>query len=388
VAAGTVEPLAKATSPIVEPAAGPVVDAAAPVTEPILKEAAPINGVIEPVLKETAPVVKPIVNATESMLGATEPVLNATETVREPLAKLSGGAVEPLAEATTPIVGPVVDATVPAVESVLDAAEPVVGRVLEEATPVVGPILSETGSIDAPVGGVLGPVADEPILGSAPPAIEASPGTPLGETVPAAPEPTLAPIVGEEGSTPLLLGSAAPPEGALLPAAAEPTMGLALEPITGNTVVDTSSAVPAFSVIGSEKALSEAAVSSHSATRSAEESAASSETTSPGLSGSLPRLFDGSLFGELRAALLPPGTVANLVATGAQDRTPLLPFGFPDGVPVGGSTLGSSGFGIGLDLLAALALLSLLSRTGGSSRFPRDLFKLVSSPRLVTELPG
>jgi hypothetical protein len=38
--------------------------------------------------------------------------------------------------------------------------------------------------------------------------------------------------------------------------------------------------------------------------------------------------------------------------------------------------------------LAALALLSLLSWAGRSSRSPHDLFKLVSSPRLVSELPG
>jgi hypothetical protein len=64
------------------------------------------------------------------------------------------------------------------------------------------------------------------------------------------------------------------------------------------------------------------------------------------------------------------------------------PFGFPNGAPVGGLSLGSSGFGIGLDLLAALALLSLLSRAFGSSRPPHDFIKLVSSHRLVTELPG
>jgi hypothetical protein len=120
---------------------------------------------------------------------------------------------------------------------------------------------------------------------------------------------------------------------------------------------------------------------------SVEENRASSKSS--GLSGSLPRLLDGSLFGELRAALLPPGAVANLVATGAQDRTPLLPFGFPDGAPAGSSSsLGSSGFGIGLDLLAALALLSLLLRRAGSAQFPRDHFRPVSSFRPVTELPG
>jgi hypothetical protein len=55
---------------------------------------------------------------------------------------------------------------------------------------------------------------------------------------------------------------------------------------------------------------------------------------------------------------------------------------------VGSTYRGGSGMGIGLDLLAILALLLTLSRIGGSSVSPREGFKLVSSPRLVTELPG
>jgi len=110
--------------------------------------------------------------------------------------------------------------------------------------------------------------------------------------------------------------------------------------------------------------------------------------TFPEFSGSPSRSLDGSLFGRLRAALL--GSAANAVMKkGVQeDRAPLLPFGLPAGAPPVGSSFGGSGFGIGLDLLAALALLSVFLRVGSSSRVPRDLFKLVSSPRLVIELPG
>ena len=120
--------------------------------------------------------------------------------------------------------------------------------------------------------------------------------------------------------------------------------------------------------------------------------APASSAQSLGLSGSLLRSLDSSLERLLLGGGL--GAVTSAVVNGAQEenRAPMHPFGFPDGAPVGapggGSSLGSSGFGVGLDLLAALALLSLLSRPGGSSRSPRDLVELVSSHRPVTELPG
>jgi hypothetical protein len=105
--------------------------------------------------------------------------------------------------------------------------------------------------------------------------------------------------------------------------------------------------------------------------------------------GSKPRLFDtSSLFGGHLATLAAAARV-----TGVQDGTPhpLLPFELPWGAgapPVGSTFAGSSGVGLGLEFLAILALLSLLSRLDGSRRSPRDVFSLVSSPRLVTELPG
>jgi hypothetical protein len=68
---------------------------------------------------------------------------------------------------------------------------------------------------------------------------------------------------------------------------------------------------------------------------------------------------------------------------------PLFPFGFPFGAPPTGTTFGSySGTGFSLELLAILALIYTLSRRGTSSVSPREVFRLVSSPRLVTELPG
>jgi len=106
--------------------------------------------------------------------------------------------------------------------------------------------------------------------------------------------------------------------------------------------------------------------------------------------GSYPPLFDTSLLlsGQL-AALAAEAAAAAVKGLPGGIPNPLLPVGFPSGTPPVGSTFrGASGMEIGLDLLAVLALLLVLSRTGGSSVSPRESFKLISSPRLVTELPG
>jgi hypothetical protein len=102
-----------------------------------------------------------------------------------------------------------------------------------------------------------------------------------------------------------------------------------------------------------------------------------------------PPLFDTSLLLAGNLAALAAAAAAALKDIPPGMPHPLFPFGFPFGALPAGSTFGSSsGTGIGLDLLAVLALLLVLSRTGGSSVSPREGFKLVSSPRLVAELPG
>jgi hypothetical protein len=104
--------------------------------------------------------------------------------------------------------------------------------------------------------------------------------------------------------------------------------------------------------------------------------------------GSHPPLFDTSLLLSGQLAALAAEAAAATVEPGEMPQ-PLFPTGFPSSTPPVGSTFrGASGMEIGLDLLAVLALLLVLSRTGGSSVSPREGFKLVSSPRLVTELPG
>ena len=203
--------------------------------------------------------------------------------------------------------------------------------------------------------------------------------------------PAIGPAAVEAGATPLSsfeavepVADLAPQHGSLVPAAE------AIAPATAFGPTFKAEKAGTFTMPGGGEATLSAlplkdAVPNYVSNYSVEED--SSFSKGAGLSGSLPRLFDASLFGGLWAAL--PSAVAKAMTNGAQEnRAPLLPFGFPDGTPVGGSTLGSSGFGIGLDLLAALALLALLSRAGGSSRSYHDHFKLVSSPRLVTELPG
>jgi hypothetical protein len=102
-----------------------------------------------------------------------------------------------------------------------------------------------------------------------------------------------------------------------------------------------------------------------------------------------PPLFDTSLLLGGQLAALAAEAAAAVKALPGEMPQPLFPTGFPSGTPPVGSTFrGASGAEIGLDVLAVLALLLVLSRIGGSSVSPREGFKLASSPRLVTELPG
>jgi hypothetical protein len=107
-------------------------------------------------------------------------------------------------------------------------------------------------------------------------------------------------------------------------------------------------------------------------------------------SGTLPPpLFDTSLLlsGQLAALAAEAAAAVKGIPAGLPD--PFLPSGFPSGTPpVGSTSRGASGLELGLDLLAVLALLLVLSRIGGSSVSPREGFRLASSPGLVAELPG
>jgi hypothetical protein len=225
---------------------------------------------------------------------------------------------------------------------------------------------------------VLQPAAFEPALESAAPiydgAIEPAVGGPVppgliapAEGVslqPAAFEPALEPIVGGEGNTPLLLGNNGEvPDLALLPVPAAASESVSLAPTSA-----------AAAVLGADTSGTSTAV----------------DTSSGTLASLVVRSLEGTLFGgSFSAVTNAAANAAAVMVNGAQeDGAPLLPLGFPNGAPAGSSAFGGSGFGIGLELLAALALLSLLPRLAESSRSPRDLLRPVSTFRPVAELPG
>jgi hypothetical protein len=116
-------------------------------------------------------------------------------------------------------------------------------------------------------------------------------------------------------------------------------------------------------------------------------------TKTDGSFRSYPPLFDTSLLlsRQLAALAAAADTAAAAALKGFPGGmpNPLFPLGFPFGAPLPGTTFSSSsGIALSLELLAILAVLYALSRRDISSVSPREVFRLVSSPRLVTELPG
>jgi hypothetical protein len=349
-----------------------------------IKEATGPTGPASPIATEADRALNEAMGAGDSVTKEAGPTLG------EAAGKVAGPAIEETAnspligtakETVEPVVAPVLNVTKPVTDSVLDTTSPIVSPLDGAIGPVVNPILDTT----SPVTGAL---LDEGMPSSAQPAfqpaiepaapiygaIEPSAGTAL---VPRAPpegvvSPAVEPVFSGERIAPLLLGNVEPSDFASLPTPTAASGTPASLPVS----LPATSGVPVLSPIASNTAMDPSA------------GALASSAKYPGLSGALLRSLNSSLERSLLGGVL--GAVANAVANGAQepDRAPMHPFGFPDGAPVGGSAFSSSGFGIGLDLLAALALLSLLSRVGGSSRPPRDFVKLVSSFRLVTELPG
>jgi hypothetical protein len=96
-------------------------------------------------------------------------------------------------------------------------------------------------------------------------------------------------------------------------------------------------------------------------------------------------LFDGLPYGGGYRPTLDPTAAAKVARDDHRSPNPF-PFGFPDAAPAAGGSFG--GLGHGLELLGALALLSLLWRAGGAARSPPTSFMLASIPRPVLELPG
>jgi hypothetical protein len=324
-------------------------------TEPVLAATEPVLNATEPVLDATAPIIaatEPVLNSTQPVLAATEPVLNTTEPVLN--------TTQPVLEATAPIIAatePVLNTTEPMLnttEPVLNATEPVLNAtepVLDATAPIITatePVLNTTQPVLA---------ATEPVLNTTQPVLE----TATPRTTESMVTPTLDPIASE-AITPVV-------QRPVLENAAQSAYSFNPQPAL---------AIP----VDIERDASQGGVA-YSGSPAETQSAKSAEL----LLGSSPRLFDSSL---LSGAL---ATIASYTAAviGNPDGMPhpLFPSELPSGAPPVGSTYrGGSGIGIGLELSAILALLLTLSRIGGSSVSPREGFKLVSSPRLVTERPG
>jgi hypothetical protein len=116
-----------------------------------------------------------------------------------------------------------------------------------------------------------------------------------------------------------------------------------------------------------------------------------SSSPSRSFSGVHPRLFDSSLGVGYLTELGGTAAAAETKFSQNDRRTPspLSPFGgLPFGALPASSFFSGVGTGLGLGLLAILALLPLLVHAGRLSRPSREVFKLVSSSSLITERPG
>jgi len=233
---------------------------------------------------------------------------------------------------------------------------------------------------------VLEPVLNEPVLNTTEPVIEPVLNEPVLNTT----EPVLEPVLNttEEPVLEPVLNTTdplAPATDPLAPATdpLAPVLGAATPQITEPVTAPISEPVSSMAIAQSvQQPLLEGASYSSSV---AEPQVAKTD----GPLSSHPPLFDTSLLLGGQLAALAAEAAAAVKALPGEMPQPLFPTGFPSGTPPVGSTFrGASGAEIGLDVLAVLALLLVLSRIGGSSVSPREGFKLVSSPRLVAELPG
>jgi hypothetical protein len=251
-------------------------------------------------------------------------------------------------------VAPVADTVAPVADTVAPVAD-TIAPVADTVAPVADTV--------APVTDPLAPVTSDPLASLAPVTSD-----PLAPLAPVTSDP-LAPVLGSalDPATALdpILGAASPQQ------IIEPVAAPFLEPVPPVTFAQ-STQQPLLEGASYSSSVAETQVA---------------KTVGP--LGSHPPLFDTSLLlsGQLAAFAAEAAAAANELP--GEIPNPLLPFGFPSSTPPVGSTFRSgSGMEIGLDILAVLALLLVLSRTGGSSVSPREGFKLVSSPRLVAELPG
>ena len=165
-----------------------------------------------------------------------------------------------------------------------------------------------------------------------------------------------------------------------------------LEPVVDEPVLEPVLNEPVLEPVFNEPVLESTSYSAaHTASSVAQ--AKTQGTKTEGSLRSYPPLFDTSLLlsGQLAALAAAAAHAAVAAVKGLPGGTPnpLFPFGFPFGAPPPATTFSSSsGIALSLELLAILALLYTLKRRDASSVSRREVFRLVSSPRLVTELPG
>jgi hypothetical protein len=424
---GLTKPAGEATKPLVEGGVAPTLKEATQPLQPALETA---TQPLQPVLETATQPLQPVLET------ATQPLQPALETATQPL--------QPVLETATQPLQPVLETATQPLQPVLETATQPLQPVLETATQPLQPVLETTSSLVKPIEGATSPILEsvvKPVFSIADPFVQPVLGALAPAIKPALEE--VAPVLGStsfEGVAPSLtepsLEEATP---GMEPSfkAMEPAPGVALEqpvaaaafetglgagdilsgdePNTSALGIETplppttTSPYPVLRVVEGTGLLDPRAAAALDTARDAVEATVSyrpvvvasepqstvtttkTSSSSRSFSGMHPRLFDSSLgAGYLREL----GGAAAAAATkfSQNDRrapSPLSPFGgLPFGALPASSFFSGVGTGLGLGLLAILALLPLLVHAGRLSRPSREVFKLVSSSSLITERPG
>lgn len=362
---------------------------------------------------ETLPVQEIVDAAKQTTSDVPPPSANnlrqATEKILDPLESISSKGIDsamPVADMVTEKVdaslklaaSTVTNPPVPAADTANDPLTPVTDKATEPSAPVANAVTEPLEPVANTATEPLEPMANTVAKPPAPVANTVTePSAPVTDTVA---EP-LAPVVGTITdpapiAEPVFKAAVSQSTEAVAAPMLEPVLPAATVPVVEQTTVVGNSIPSTYSLAASRPASGTSSVLIDPGTSGGavygDSTAVTQATETTGIPGSLPRSFDGLLLGgRYDAALFAFAAVAN----GIQDLKAIPPPSYPSGLPSGlptivGSFGGSASAtgGIGLNLLAVLALLAILSRADGLSWRHRDTFRLVSSQRLVAELPG
>lgn len=375
-------PAFEATTGAVEPVIEKVgVPEAGATAGPVLEEL-PGAG---PILGRAAPVVEPDPGQTTSLVGS--------------ISEMAASAAEPYVGGSAPSGGPAPGAAAPvtgasAAEVVPDRASrvppefpaPVTGASAAEAVPPT------TGPASEPALPVVGPFS-EPVAKGVETVAETVPSpreerngirgdgvspapTPPASTRPALPAPA--------SNTPSVSAIVLPPPP-VLPSISYPNSSLRMPGSPSSPGLKPAPSPPSGGAVGAAEGV-EAALPYYPLHRSTVEKDLGS--TAVGAPAFYARPFGPGLAGERRAVSGGAGAAVGNPHHAPPRPSPFgLPFGLPSGFSTGGS-VGGAGSGDGPLLLGVLALLPVLARLGALSRSPREVFRLVSFYKPVTELPG